>query len=77
MMPQVCNLPLTADKLHNKLNVSSGTAAARNMAEVRDQNVEKHQNYVSRSLLEINVCIYSNQICFGQPFRKSRSQSLD
>jgi len=39
MMPQVCNLPLTADKLHNTPHVPSGTAAAWKMAAVPDRNI--------------------------------------
>jgi hypothetical protein len=57
MMPHVCNLPLTADMLDTTLYVSTGTAAAWNMAAVRDQNMQEHQNYVPRRLLQINLCI--------------------
>ena len=39
MMPHVCNLPFTADMLHNTLYVPSGTAAAWNMSAVRDGNM--------------------------------------
>jgi len=57
MMPHVCNLPLTVDMLRNTLYVPLATAAAWKTAEVRNRNMWEHQNYVSHSLLEINLCI--------------------
>jgi hypothetical protein len=57
MTPPVYNLPSIADMIHDTLYVLSGTAAAWNVAAVRDQNIWEHQNYVLCSLLEINLCI--------------------